>query len=145
MMVDVAFPWLPVGLSVSRVPLQLQTADLSGVHAVSAWIAAVAGAFVDAWRLRGNPARIALRPVLAAAGLLALVAGDGAWRLRATVLTPVGRVVVVQPNIGRDEKHDPALLDGNVGRLTALTREAAALRPRLVLWPETALAGILDD
>ena len=141
---DVAFPWLPVGLSVSSVPLLLQTADISGVHGVSAWIAALAGAIVDLSRRRTRPHRS--RAIVAAAvALIALVLGYGSWRLGSVELEPALRVAVVQPDIRPEQKHDPALLDANVGRLTALTREAASLEPALVLWPETALAGMLDD
>lgn len=141
---DIAFPWLPLGLSVAGLPLLLQSADLSGVHGVSVWIAALAGAILDCWRVRTEPRRM-IRPLLVAAVLMACVTSYGVWRLGSVAITPAFRVAVVQPNVGRAEKHDPALLDANVGRLTELTREAAPLDVQLVLWPETALAGTLDD
>jgi len=51
---DLSFPWLPLGLSMAHVTPLAQVADLSGVHGVSFWIAAVNGFVADAWLYRSN-------------------------------------------------------------------------------------------
>ncbi|HEU4629533.1 MAG TPA: apolipoprotein N-acyltransferase [Gemmatimonadaceae bacterium] len=142
-MPGVTIPWLPLGLALAPQPLAAQAVELSGVHGGSFLVAALAGLLADAWlvrdRLRAVVARLAL-----AASVAGAVLGFGALRLGTLELAPLANVAVVQPAIGLDEKHDPALLDRNVGRLVALTHDAtSASRPALVLWPETALAGFL--
>jgi apolipoprotein N-acyltransferase len=66
-MSDLAFPWLPLGLSLARTPMLAQAADLSGVRGLSFCIAAVNGLVVDAWMMRGQRAAIAKRLVAAVA------------------------------------------------------------------------------
>ncbi|HET9010666.1 MAG TPA: apolipoprotein N-acyltransferase [Gemmatimonadaceae bacterium] len=157
-LLDLAFPWLPLGLSMARHPMLAQLADLSGVRGVTFWIAATNGLLVDAWLLvrptppadldepRTQPAggRAASR-VVAAAVLAALVAAYGQYRLRTTRLEPVARVAIVQPNIPEDEKLERANPDIFISRLAALTRQAYdTADPQLMVWPETALPDYLD-
>lgn len=157
-LLDLAFPWLPLGLSVAAHPVLAQLADLSGVRGVSFWIAATNGLLADAWLLvratppadldepRTRPAggRAALR-VVGAGGLAVVVASYGQYRMRTTRLEPVGRIAVIQPNIPQDEKLERADPDIFVGRLAALTRQTyAATDPQLMVWPETALPDYLD-
>ena len=157
-LLDLSFPWLPLGLSVAAHPTLAQIADLSGVRTVSFWIAATNGLLADAWLLlrasppadldepRTLPAHgAAARRAVGAALLAALVAAYGQYRLRTTRLEPVGRIAIVQPNIPEDEKLERADPDLFVGRLTALSRQAyAADDPQLMVWPETALPDYLD-
>ncbi len=140
---DVAFPWLPLGLALAPHAALAQMADLSGVHGASFVMALVAGLLVDAWLGRHRRRRVASR--LAAVALVAVaVMGYGAWRLATVSTRAVANVAVVQASIGLAEKHDPTLLDENVGRHVALTRTLADAGPvDLVLWPETALAGTM--
>ncbi|HEY9516123.1 MAG TPA: hypothetical protein VIQ74_10635, partial [Gemmatimonadaceae bacterium] len=91
---DLAFPWLPLGLSMARVPLLAQAADLSGVRGLSFWIAAINGLLADAWLLHANRAAV-VRRVAAVVVLLAAVALYGAWRLSTVELRDVAPVAVV--------------------------------------------------
>ena len=107
---DLAFPWLPLGLSMASHPVLAQLADVSGVRTVSFWLAATNGLLADAWLLvratppadldepRTRPAhgRAALR-VVGAGGLAVLVAVYGQWRMRTTRLEPVAKIAIVQP------------------------------------------------
>lgn len=139
-----AFPWLPLGLSAAGWLPLAQVADVSGVHGASLLFAAVSGTVCDGLvRRDGWPAW--RRRLAAVVALSALVVGYGAWRMSATPLAPLARVAVVQPNVPRAEKHDRTRQDAHVGRLVALTREASADGPPdLVVWPETALAGVIQ-
>lgn len=141
---DLSFPWLPLALAISPLPVMAQIADLSGVRVISFWIAATSGLMVDGYLLRS---RRAFLMRLAGAVLLASgVAAYGAWRMRTTTLTPLARIAVVQPNIPQDDKLRGADRDAFVGMAAALTREVyRASDPALVIWPETAMPGFLAE
>jgi apolipoprotein N-acyltransferase len=144
-MSDLAFPWLPLGLAVTHTPVLAQIADLSGVHGVSFWIALTNGLVVDMW-LQRDRRRANLWRGTAIAGMVSLVAGYGAWRMRTIPLRPLGRVGIVQPNIAEDEKHQQAVVARTIGILARGTREDLSQdHPQLVVWPETALAGYLPE
>jgi apolipoprotein N-acyltransferase len=142
-MSDLAFPWLPLGLGISRFPTLAQLADLSGVRGVSFWIAATAGLLADAWLLRAESRKALMR--LAAVVLLAVaVTGYGRWRLRSIAMQPVAPIAIVQPNIPQEEKWQDENRDRIVSMLASLTREGMrSSEPRLVVWPEVALPGYL--
>ena len=157
-LLDLSFPWLPLGLSVAAHPVLAQLADVSGVRGLSFWIAATNGLLADAWlRVRVTPpadldaprprpvGKGALLRVAAAGALAALVAGYGQYRMATTRLEPLARIAVVQPNIPQDDKLERADPDQFVGKLAEITRrEYAAADPQLMVWPETALPDFLD-
>jgi apolipoprotein N-acyltransferase len=151
---DIAFPWLPLGLSLARVPLLAQMVDLSGVRGASFWIAAVNGLLADAWIARdpAAPWRAVLRgrPLLRRAAIIAasvaLVAAYGAWRLRTLPTRALAPIAAVQPNIPQEDKWQEENRDRIVGMLASLTRdEMRESEARLVVWPEVALPGYLVD
>ncbi len=92
-------------------------------------------------RAAGTPPR---RLVPALVALTLLVVGVPTWgRWRAAALArrpPAGtlRVALAQGNVEQAHKWDPAYQDETLARYRALTAEAAARRPGLVVWPETA-------
>ncbi len=137
------FPWLLFGLSLHRVPLAIQVADLGGVWAVTFLVAAVnAGLSLAVRARRPSP----LLPALVVAGLAALY---GAWRLQAFPVEAdeVGlRVGVVQAALGPEERFKPGSAARNTAHHAALTRRLAASEGRLdlVVWAETAVDGDLD-
>lgn len=136
---DLAFPWLPLGLSTSRLPILAQFADISGVRGVSFWIAAVNGLLADAW-LWKHDRKASLVRVIGAAAVVGVAALYGAWRMSSITLTPFARVAVVQPNIPEEAKlhiEDPTT---HVAILAQMTRrELVEHQPQLVFWPEAAL------
>jgi apolipoprotein N-acyltransferase len=90
--------------------------------------------------------RRALAPLTVALGLAVAVWGYGTWRLASVVLRPLARVGIVQPNVPEDEKMQRAMRGRFIDPLAALTRQLeAGGRPRLVLWPETALPDFLSN
>jgi apolipoprotein N-acyltransferase len=140
---DLSFPWLPLGLAVSHVPVLAQVADLSGVRGVSFWIAAVNGLIVDAWLHRSFARAAALR-VAGAVAVIAIVAVYGAWRMSSIHLTPLARIAIIQPNIPEEAKLSTEDPSDHVAKLAALTRvEVARSSPDLVVWPEAALDRFL--
>jgi apolipoprotein N-acyltransferase len=144
-MSDLSFPWLPLGLALSRTPLLAQAADLSGVRGLSFIIAAVNGLIADAWLLRGHRAAIAKR-LVAAIALVAALAGYGAWRMRTTQLIPLAPVAIVQPNIPQEEKWQAENQSRIEGILDEITRKRlAANDSKLILWPEASLPGFIAE
>lgn len=140
---DLSFPWLPLGLSMAHVTSLAQVADLSGVHAVSFWIAAVNGLIVDAWLYRSSMRAVALR-ITGALVVIAAVFAYGERRIATIRLTPIAHIAIVQPDIPEEAKlttEDPTV---HVAKLVAMTRaEVARTSPDLVVWPEAALDRFL--
>ena len=142
-LLDLSFPWLPLGLALGRVPVLAQVADVSGVRGASACIAAVGGLLADAWLRRDHRAPAIARVAGAALVVLAM-AGYGTWRMRTTVLRPLAPVSIVQPDVPQDEKWQEDNRERIVGMTAALTREVLRRDvQQLVVWPEVALPGYL--
>ena len=148
---QLGFPWLPLGLAVSPITVLAQSADLSGVHGVSLWIALVNGLVADAWLLYRSAAapgigRRAIVRLVGAVGVIALVAGYGAWRLKTIHLRDAAAIAIVQPNVPQEDKWQAENQERIVGMLSAGTRTALAPGDaRLVVWPEVALPGYLRE
>lgn len=140
---DFAFPWLPLGLATTSYPVLAQGADLSGVHFVSLWIAAVNGLLADAWLLRTRRVQAGLR-LGGALAVVALAFWYGTWRMATVASRPVGRVAVVQPNVPQWFKWQADNQPRIIGMLASTTRQAlGAGSPELVLWPEAPLPDFL--
>jgi apolipoprotein N-acyltransferase len=135
------FPWYLGATQLRALPL-IQVADLTGVHGVTFLLVAtstVVAAFFP------HP----LRPTAAARGLMRLVLallllldlGYGLWRLpqitAAMQQAPSLRLALLQPNIGIDEKENPAHQAGNLRAQVEMSRATLTHRPDLILWPET--------
>jgi apolipoprotein N-acyltransferase len=144
-MSDLAFPWLPLGLAVARVPVLAQAAELSGVHGLSGWIAASNGLLADAWLGRADRRGVALR-VAAVGALAAAMWGYGTWRLGDITMRPVAEIAIVQPNVPQEDKWLAQNQNRILGMLVSGSERALAKdTPQLVLWPEAALPGILSN
>ena len=144
---DVAFPWLGLGTSLADARVLVQWADIGGARGVTLWLvwcnvllaAAISGQGVTGARRYVGRLAPVLVTVLAAWGY-------GTWRERTLPLRPVGSITLVQPNIGFDEKWDPAIADSEVGLLVGMSRAATtSVRPGLVVWPEAAVPGLFEE
>ena len=136
----VANPWALSAYSQVDLRPVAQLADLAGPWGIAALLAGtnalLAGAFAPALR----PAR----PLRAAAGLVALLAGALAYGqlqlAREHSQGPDLRVAVVQGGIARPDGGGRGDSRAELERYLALTGEAvAAAAPDLVIWPEGAL------
>jgi apolipoprotein N-acyltransferase len=106
------FPWGLLGYTqYARLPV-IQIAEVGGVYAVSFVVLAV----------NAGLAAVALLP----------------WRLRPTAPVPEVRVAVMQPSIEQPLKFDPEHAATTLNIYLALSRRAAATKPDLLVWPETA-------
>lgn len=144
-MSDLAFPWLPLGLAVSRVPVLAQIAELSGVRIISFWMAATAGLCVDAWLLRESRTAVTRR-IAAAVTVALLVTVYGVVRMRTIETRPLAPIAIVQPNIPQLDKWQEENRGRIVGMIADLTRQTMNRRDaELVVLPEVAFPGFLSE
>lgn len=134
------FPWGALGYSqYQRLPV-IQIAELGGVHAVSFVVlavnAALAGCLVLPWRR-------AVAGVVVVAGLMGATLAFGYARLGEPPRASAVTIAVIQPAIDQPLKFDPSHAATTLGITASLTRRAAADRPDVIVWPETALPTAL--
>lgn len=121
------FGWFVLGLSQSSSPRMLQAADLAGAYGLSFLMVLVSSGLVFALRkgLGDRPRRLALG---AALGAMIAVWGYGGWALGRWSMEGDVPAAVIQGEEVAEEA------------LAALTRGQAGRKPRLVVWPELAIA-----
>jgi apolipoprotein N-acyltransferase len=134
------FPWGTIAYSQYLHLRLIQIAEVTGVHGVSFLIvavnAAVAGCLLLTWRR-------AAAGVAVAAALLAVTLLFGQARLQEPAPAASARVTIMQPSIEQPMKWEARHTQETLSIYFALTRQAAAERPQLVVWPETASPSIL--
>jgi apolipoprotein N-acyltransferase len=143
---ELAFPWGSPAYAFSGWTPWLQMTSVTGFWGLVLWVALCGGLFYHA--LRGaTPGR---RVLVGAIGV-ALFLGPYAHGRAVLAHAPAGavdgaagiKVSLIQPNTSRDIKWDPDFRDLVVGDLLERTRKAAASRPDLIVWPETAAPIVL--
>ena len=136
------FPWGLLGYSQYRELPVIQIAELGGVYAVSFVLVAANSALAALCVL---PWRRAVAGVLAGAGLVAVTLSFGAMRLATAGGQPAAeaRVGLMQPSIEQPLKFDPSHAERTLAIYVALSRRTASDQLQLLVWPETALPGVL--
>ena len=143
--VATGFPWNAPGYLFSAHISLLQGAGLVGLYGLTflALLVAIAPAL---WR--AGMGRLALAAII----ILPLIAGYGMIRLHRTMPTDVAetdmvhaphQVRLVQPAVPQHEKWRRDLRPDHLDRLRRLSRDQVPV-PQLIIWPETAFAGLLD-
>jgi apolipoprotein N-acyltransferase len=140
------FPWNLLGTVWAFAALPIQVAAAIGVHGLSLLTVLLAGL----------PALGRARPLIAGAGVLALFAAFGSWRLEDIPTRPEApRIVLVQGNVQQTMKWQPeerAAIFRRYLRLTVEATDASAAgdgaaigvaTPLIVIWPETASPFLL--
>ncbi|MHB9154926.1 MAG: apolipoprotein N-acyltransferase [Endomicrobiales bacterium] len=133
------FPWALLGYSQWRFIPLIQISEFTGVYGVSFLIIFVN---VLAARIFTTQRYSALIPVLPALALIVL----WGYSARTEYAAPHGAkttIAVIQGNIDQYKKWDEAYEQEIIDTYSSLVREASALRPALVVWPETAVPGFL--
>ena len=135
----IGFPWHQLALTVTALPVLVQTADLAGAGGLAFIVATINVLLAMAWWTRRRR-KVALAHVEVAATVLFLVTLYGLHRLNTLPLEPGAIVAVVQPNVTVDEKWTPSGQDAIVERTVRLAEQAIAeAHPGFIAWPETAL------
>jgi apolipoprotein N-acyltransferase len=137
-----AFTWLGLGTSLTGYPELVQVADIFGARGVTFLLAATNAALAVAWVHRRQQARAAILVAAVAIG------GLGTWlygavRMHQLDLRSVGKVAVVQTDVGPRDKWVASRSDLVVGQALELSRRTMDQRPDLIVWPETSLPGVL--
>ncbi len=136
--------WIPV----------IQIADLTGVYGVSFLVVLVNVALWLAYSVQRTAYRKGLSAIALAGACLLAALAYGSFRIhqlevysRPTTHDPrlSFRVAVVQGNIPQTEKWDEVFQEEIWHRYETLTGQAAQSRPDLIVWPETAVPGYLED
>ncbi|PWU17037.1 MAG: apolipoprotein N-acyltransferase [Verrucomicrobia bacterium] len=140
------FPWNLLGASQYRRLALIQIASVTGVYGVSfliVWLSvSLAVAMIRAWRLRALITGV-FDLALPTTALLVVV-GLGLHRLSQS--EPMERelkLALVQPNIPQRVIWDDREKSNRFQKLLALSQQAAATRPDMLVWPEAALPGVL--
>jgi apolipoprotein N-acyltransferase len=128
---QIAFPWNLLGASMTPWLPFANLAALGGVYLVSAWVVLV-NALVH--KLLFDPRRVRFAVAL----VIAFALPVGWYALRARPLSPWFTVAVVQPDVSPLDKGDWDSREKIQADLLRLTRQAAAEKPDLIVFPETA-------
>ena len=139
--VATGFPWNAPGYAFSAHLSLLQTASVMGLYALN--LLAVSVAMIPAFWYFGWR-----RSAIFVAALVPVLAGAGMWRLasHAEIAAAEGAskyVRMVQPAVPQAEKWDRNRRTTHLERLQRLSTAQTPV-PQLVIWPETAFAGLLD-
>jgi apolipoprotein N-acyltransferase len=136
------FPWATLGYAQHANPALMALAPFTGVYGLS-FVTVLGGAALArlARARRGFP----LAP---GAALATLLAAHGAGLLLRAVEPPdppqTVRVAVLQGNISQGVKWSREWYERTLGVYEALSRRAVAQGAELVVWPETAVPGVID-
>ena len=153
--IGTGFPWNALGVSQWRNLPMIQAASWGGVYAVSALIVFVNVLFATTIiRFLDSLLHDLPRPKLRLEMLLAVTCCALYWlhghrELKAleagTADLKTVRVAAVQPNIPQLKKWEPEFPRYICDQLSRQTELAAAIRPDLVVWPETAVPGPVNS
>ena len=135
------FPWCFLGHTQYKNPLIIQIADVTGAYGVSFLIVAanvVIYSCIESRKLLKSQAIIL-------ALLLFTSLAYGAYRLHEKPADTGIRLSVVQGSIEQLKKWDPSYEDYILNRYETLTYDAAKDKGDMIIWPETAIPGFLDD
>ncbi|OGG46453.1 MAG: apolipoprotein N-acyltransferase [Candidatus Handelsmanbacteria bacterium RIFCSPLOWO2_12_FULL_64_10] len=135
---ELGFPWTALGHTQTRYLPLIQHAEWTGVYGVSFWVVAVNVVLLRVTQ-RWPEKRLCFILAAALAGLFALPAAYGLWRIPAGPLKGTLSVGVVQPNLSPMDRWQPDGVERTYETLFRMTREAAARGARLIVWPETAV------
>jgi len=132
------FPWNLLGYSQYGNPLVRQIAAVTGVYGVSFVVIAVNAALARVL-LCGTNWRDFLPPLGTASVIVVIAAGYGWLRPSVQATTPLIPVALIQGNIDQGVKWAPDWQEKTFHIYRDLTYAAAAEKPRLIVWPETAM------
>lgn len=142
---ETAFPWNYLGYTQSYYLPLIQFAEYTGIWGVSLWVFVLnVLIWLTAREFTSRPSR--QRVLLALALLIVLPALHGLFVLRRP--QDSGRPVtlaLLQGNVDPFEKWEVGSTDRNVALYEAMSRDAAAGNPDLIVWPETAMPFFLGS
>jgi apolipoprotein N-acyltransferase len=136
---ELAFPWNYLGYTQSYYLPLIQYAEYSGIWGVSFWVFCLNALIWAFWRESESRRQKRLAGILLAA-LLLLPFLQGIWAMHGSP-KPARfiKVAMLQGNVDPFEKWEAGSTEKNIELYETMTREAAAQKPALIVWPETAM------
>jgi apolipoprotein N-acyltransferase len=137
------FGWALLGYSQYLNLPFIQISDITGAFGVSFLIVMANVAvwqIISETRVKKNIICL-LFPVLC----LLFTFSYGLFKLNQKLTEPTIKVSVIQGNIPQEEKWEPQLKKAILEKYIRLTKLALRDKPDMVIWPETALPGYLDE
>lgn len=138
------FGWVLLSHSQSHTLPVIQIADIFGAYGVSFLIAMVNAAVYVAFTNRKKREYFEF-PILIVTMILFTSLLYGSFRLKNIFPGDVIKVSVIQGNIPQDKKWDQNFREEILAKYERLTKEAAADKPDLIVWPETSVPGFLES
>ncbi len=126
-----------LGQTLGTVPFLVQFGDLAGSYGVGCVLLLSSAILYDAWRAENRRARVRALAVWGGMAVLVLAYDGWAWT-HPPKATGSLRISFLQPNVPLDVKQNPAADEEQSVLLARLSRQAAASKPDLIIWPETA-------
>ncbi len=140
------FPWLTLACSQWQIPKHLALAQLGGSYAVSFLVILFNGTLATAILAWANKPVVRWAPVPGIAALIGLTAWSvWLWRRPAALADNPWPMAIIQGNIDQYKKWDRSYVDEIMSVYSTLTRDAALEKPRLIVWPETAVPGWIPN
>jgi apolipoprotein N-acyltransferase len=144
------FPWNQLGASQYRMLPVIQIASVTGVYGVSflaVWFAISLLAAVVVVTRQAEASRRWLKEVIAPFGVLTAVLWSG---VNQTLPHPPGpappaplKIALIQPSIPQQWIWAPSERERRFQQLLAMSRQALAQHPDLMVWPEAAVPGFV--
>ncbi len=141
------FGWVLLGHSQYKNLMMIQIADLTGVAGVSFMVMMV-NVLLKEWVdvLRHNHPELKKKiilPTVFVMALLFIIGGYGVYHLKRRPILPTLKVAVVQGNIPLEVRGTKSLWPSILEQYLQQTTTALAVKPDLIIWPETAFPGFL--
>ena len=133
------FAWDPIGMVWLDLPSIAHAARWIGIYGLSGLTLLISGLLVPGRRWGWLPA-LAIATLLLVAGVWPATTQLPATQVYSASAIPIR---VVQPNIGQDQKYDPARAEHDETIYASLSGPPSPT-PRLLLWPEGALLHYLE-
>lgn len=145
------FPWCLLGYSQHRYPVLTQIVDLTGVYGISFLIVAVNTLFYVLFlKIESQTGKVLFRAeTFIVVILFILSVAYGHYRLSEDEPDQGGgrsiKVAIIQGNIDQSLKWNPEYQEKTMDTYLRLTRAAYAFKPRLIIWPETAVPFFFQE
>jgi apolipoprotein N-acyltransferase len=140
---DLRFPWLGLGTSLTGFPTLVQVADIVGARGLTLLLALANTALAHAWLARGVRSHALKITGYVAFGIVVALT-YGVVREKTLDTRPLGRVAVLQPNIGYETKWDPEVRDSIFASLLDSSELVDRdVDPDMIVWPEVAVPAYL--
>jgi apolipoprotein N-acyltransferase len=136
------FPWATLGYALHFDWPLLGWTRWAGVYVLSFFAAAVGIALARAWSIRSSAS---LRALVVTLFVVAIAHVMGAWiSAPSREADVIVRIAAIQGNIDQGEKWNRARRDRIFERYLSMSREAIESGAQWIVWPETAVPGLIE-